>query len=271
MYMQPNVYCIFFCLIIMCNFYAKIMQVFVSLYWGGKIVQLPHLGIGYDPPCSRDGIVFDSCVSYSELFARICATVKIDMNQHTIELSWKHSIGKSYICTGIHNDQSVMYMFKEAQTSTGHIDLIDEYTSVRNSRRQPTVDCGISSARVKHVSVDCGTTGQEDVADVVDFGMNDQVDMADVADADRHHPDISSASSEGSFSDEYGGGNVSSDDEIIYNLSCEVNNHFQSTTIPGYRFFAIYHVEVVLLGYPMKMKKTIGTGMRKNQLGFYWE
>ena len=81
------------------------MQVFVSLYWGGRVVQLPHMGIGYDPPRARSSIVLNSCVSYSELVAMIFDAMRIDMNQHTIEVLWRQCIvfasGMSYTCSVI--------------------------------------------------------------------------------------------------------------------------------------------------------------------------
>ena len=67
------------------------------------------------------------------------------------------------------------------------------------------------------MSVDCGITEQANVSEVVDVGMNNQVDVAYANDIpDSHHPDISSPSSEDSFSEESVGGDVLSDDEIIY-------------------------------------------------------
>ena len=87
------------------------------------------MGIGYDPPRARGSIVLNSCVSFSELVAMICAKIRIDMNQHSIEISWRHCLygtGMSYICTGVDSDDSVMFVFNEAQNSTRHIELLLE-------------------------------------------------------------------------------------------------------------------------------------------------
>ena len=200
------------------------MPVFVSLYWGGRIVQLPQVGIGYDPPRARGSIVLNSCVSFSELVAMICAKIRIDMNQHSIEISWRHCLygtGISYICIGVDSDESVLFMFNEAQNSTRHIELFLEYSPLRNVEIPPIVDYGVgSSTRVEYMSFDCGMNEQADVADATDVGMNNQVNVQDNVDVDvvrrDRDPPLSSSSSDTILSDDSQAADISSDEEVIY-------------------------------------------------------
>lgn len=135
----------------------------------------------------RDAIILNSCVSYSGLVALISDKMKIDMMEYTIDISWRHALvfssGFSYICMGIHSDESVMYMYNEAQYSTRHLELFVEYTPVRIAEIPPIVDNGIeTSAGVELTSFDSGMNKQTNVADTGDVGMYNQVDVADVRD-----------------------------------------------------------------------------------------
>ncbi|XP_042024773.1 uncharacterized protein LOC121771938 isoform X2 [Salvia splendens] len=196
------------------------MQVFVSLYWGGRIYQLPHVGICYDPPRARASIVLDSCVSLSELVGMICAKIRIDSNQHFIEISWRHCFlgtGTSYVCTAVDSDQSVFYMFNAALNSTRHIELFVEYSYVGNALIPPIVDHGVgSSTRFEPMSIDCGMNEQTDVADV---GLNTQENVQEHADVDvvrgdLADPELSSSSSDDILSDDSGAD--SSDEDVVY-------------------------------------------------------
>ncbi|XP_047961462.1 uncharacterized protein LOC125206219 [Salvia hispanica] len=126
----------------------------------------------------------------------------------------------SYICTGVDSDDSVMFMFNEAQNSTRHIELFLEYSPLRNVEIPPIVDYGVgSSTRVEYMSFDCGMNEQADVADATDVGMNNQVNVQDNVDVDvvrrDRDPPLSSSSSDTILSDD-SQADISSDEEVIY-------------------------------------------------------
>ncbi|XP_047946173.1 uncharacterized protein LOC125192591 [Salvia hispanica] len=126
-----------------------------------------------------------------------------------------------------------MFMFNNAQNSSGCIELFVEYSPVRSSEIPPVVDCGIgSSARVELLSSDCGIGSsargehmnfdhsmneQRDVVDAVDVGvgLNDEVDVVDVLNEptalSETEPEPDLCDGDGSSDD----GDGSSDDEII--------------------------------------------------------
>ncbi|XP_047961717.1 uncharacterized protein LOC125206510 [Salvia hispanica] len=141
-----------------------------------------------------------------------------------------------------------MFMFNNAQNSSGCIELFVEYSPVRSSEISPVVDCCIgssarvelmssdcgigSSARVELMSSDCGIGSsakgehmnfdhsmneQRDVVDAVDVGvgLNDEVDVADVLNEPTAlsdtEPEPDLYDGDGSSDD----GDGSSDDEII--------------------------------------------------------
>ncbi|XP_047961416.1 uncharacterized protein LOC125206171 [Salvia hispanica] len=139
----------------------------------------------------------------------------------------------SYTCSVICNDESVMFMFNNAQNSSGCIELFVEYSPVRSSEIPRVVDfgsgssarvellsseCGIgSSARGEHMNFDHSMNEQRDVVDVVDVGvgLNDEVDVADVLNEpttlSETEPEPDLCDGDGSSDD----GDGSSDDEII--------------------------------------------------------
>ncbi|XP_042045044.1 cell division control protein 6 homolog B-like [Salvia splendens] len=138
----------------------------------------------------------------------ICAKIRIDSNQHFIEISWRHCFlgtGTSYVCTAVDSDQSVFYMFNAALNSTRHIELFVEYSSVGNALIPPIVDHGVgSSTRFEPMSIDCGMNEQTDVADV---GLNTQENVQEHADVDvvrgdLADPELSSSSSDDILSDD---------------------------------------------------------------------
>ena len=130
----------------------------------------------------------------------------------------------SYICTEIYTDQSVEFMFNDAQNSSRCIELFVEYSPVKSSEITPAVDYGVvdcgtgSSARVEHVSSDRDMS----VADAVNVGVgiNNDLDVADTLDdntrivRDNDEP-LSPVTSEAdaSLSDDSLGD--ASDDEIV--------------------------------------------------------
>ncbi|XP_047943036.1 uncharacterized protein LOC125189851 [Salvia hispanica] len=139
----------------------------------------------------------------------------------------------SYTCSVICNDESVMFMFNNAQNSSGCIELFVEYSPVRSSEIPPVVDfgsrssarvellssdCGIgSSARGEHMNFDHSMNEQRDVVDAVDVGggLNDEVDVADVLNEPTTlsdtEPEPDLCDGDGSSDD----GDGSSDDELI--------------------------------------------------------
>ncbi|XP_042016339.1 uncharacterized protein LOC121764369 [Salvia splendens] len=145
---------------------------------------------------------------YQRWKGMICAKIRIDSNQHFIEISWRHCFlgtGTSYVCTAVDSDQSVFYMFNAALNSTRHIELFVEYSSVGNALIPPIVDHGVgSSTRFEPMSIDCGMNEQTDVADV---GLNTQENVQEHADVDvvrgdLEDPELSSSSSDDILSDD---------------------------------------------------------------------
>ncbi|XP_042025748.1 uncharacterized protein LOC121772630 [Salvia splendens] len=172
----------------------------------------------------------------------IYAKIRIDSNQHCIEISWRHCFlgTASYICTWVDSDESVMFMFNETLNSTRHIELFIEYSSVGNVEIPPVVDYGVeSSTRVEHVSFDCGMNEQVDVADADDVEMNNQVNVQEHIDVDVVRgdldPPLSSSSSDVILSDD--SGDVSSDEEIVCKLVVQGEQPLPEYDHSGLKYF----------------------------------
>ncbi|XP_042016264.1 uncharacterized protein LOC121764285 [Salvia splendens] len=140
-------------------------MVFVSLYWDGKIIQLPGLGVAYDPPRAKSFIILNEKISYYQLVSMICEKIGIELDAHTIDLTWRHPVVFSgvvnYIATPV--DANLLeYMFAE---NPSQIELFIEYTLVTTALQfEPPIthhDVG-TSRRDGYPSFDVGTSRRDD-------------------------------------------------------------------------------------------------------------
>ncbi|XP_042012783.1 uncharacterized protein LOC121761225 isoform X1 [Salvia splendens] len=163
-------------------------MVFVSLYWDGKITQLPGLGVAYEPPRANSFIILSENISYYQLVSMICEKIGIDLEAHTIDLTWRHPVVFSgvvnYIATPV-NENLLEYMFAE---NPRQIELFIEYTPVTTALQfEPPInqhDVG-TSRRDDYHSFDVGTSRRDDEYHNTEFNtfgreVDEQLDVPNV-------------------------------------------------------------------------------------------
>ncbi|XP_042063561.1 uncharacterized protein LOC121807406 isoform X1 [Salvia splendens] len=161
----------------LCRTYFAGLMVFVSLYWDGKIIQLSGLGVAYDPPRAKSFIILNEKISYYQLVSMICEKIGIELDAHTIDLTWRHHVVFSgvvnYIATPV--DANLLeYMFAE---NPRQIELFIEYTPVTTALQfEPPIthhDVG-TSRRDGYPSFDVGISRRDDEYHSFEFNTSER-------------------------------------------------------------------------------------------------